>query len=35
MRNADMIVRFPRAWLSDWREVASGIGRLIGSLKPH
>ena len=35
MRNADMIVRFPRAWLTDWREVASGIGRLIGSLKPH
>jgi len=35
MRNADMIVRFPREWLSDWRAVAGGIERLIGSLKPH
>lgn len=35
MRNADMIVRFPRAWLDEWRPVASGIDRLIGSLKPH
>jgi hypothetical protein len=35
MRNADLIVRFPREWLADWRSVASGIDRLIGSLKPH
>jgi len=35
MRNADLIARFPRHWLADWRAVASGIDRLIGSLKPH
>jgi hypothetical protein len=35
MRNADMIVRFPRGWLSDWRAVAEGIERLIAMLKPH
>jgi hypothetical protein len=35
MRNADMIVRFPRDWLSDWQAVADGIERLIGSLRPH
>ncbi|MPZ56865.1 MAG: hypothetical protein GEU91_10295 [Rhizobiales bacterium] len=35
MRSADVIVRFPREWLSDWRAVASGIDRLIVSLKPH
>lgn len=35
MRNADMIVRFPRGWLVDWPAVARGIDRLIGSLKPH
>jgi hypothetical protein len=35
MRNADVIIRFPRDWLSDWRAVSAGIDRLIGSLKPH
>lgn len=35
MRNADMIIRFPREWLSDWRMVAAGIERLISGLKPH
>jgi hypothetical protein len=35
MRSADMIIRFPREWLGDWRTVASGIERLIGTLKPH
>jgi hypothetical protein len=35
MRSADMIVRFPRDWLTDWRAVAGGIDRLIGSLKPR
>jgi hypothetical protein len=35
MRNADMIVRFPREWLSDWPAVAGGIERLIGVLRPH
>jgi len=35
MRNADMIVRFPRGWLADWRATARGIDRLIVGLKPH
>jgi hypothetical protein len=30
---ADVTVRFPRAWLDDWRRVADGVDRLIGSLK--
>ena len=30
---AEITVRFPRAWLSDWRTVEAGIERLIGSLK--
>ncbi len=29
---ADMTVRFPRAWLGDWRAVADGIDRLIARL---
>jgi hypothetical protein len=29
---ADLVVRFPRDWLDDWRFVASNIERLIGSL---
>ena len=35
MRNADVIMRFPRDWLADWRAVAVGLDRLIASLKPH
>jgi hypothetical protein len=35
MRNADLIIRFPREWLGDWQAVAGGIERLIGGLKPH
>lgn len=31
---ADLTVRFPRAWLSDWHAVASGIDRLIAGFKP-
>ena len=31
---ADLMVRFPRAWLADWRTVADGIDRLIGGMKP-
>src|ERR1700738_2279679 len=31
---ADLVVRFPRDWLSDWRTVGSKIGRLIASLRP-
>ncbi|MEX0751563.1 MAG: hypothetical protein WD073_01380 [Xanthobacteraceae bacterium] len=32
---ADVMVRFPRAWLDDWRGVAAGIDRLIAKLGPH
>jgi hypothetical protein len=31
---ADLTVRFPRAWLSDWHSVADGIDRLIEKFKP-
>lgn len=31
---ADLTMRFPRDWLADWRGVASGIDRLIASLRP-
>ena len=34
LAGADVTVRFPRDWLKDWRDVASGIDRLIASLKP-
>jgi hypothetical protein len=30
---ADVTVRFPRDWLTDWRAVASGIDRLITKLR--
>ena len=35
---ADLVVRFPRDWLGDWRAVADNIERLIASLRaarPH
>jgi hypothetical protein len=31
--NADITVRFPREWLSDWPTVLSGIERLLASLR--
>ncbi len=31
---ADVTVRFPRDWLEDWRDVAAGLDRLIGQLRP-
>jgi hypothetical protein len=31
---ADLTVRFPRDWLSDWRGVADGIDRLLTKLRP-
>jgi hypothetical protein len=31
---ANLTVRFPRAWLDQWREVARAIDRLIDSLHP-
>jgi hypothetical protein len=33
--HADIVVRFPRAWLPDWRAVEAGIERLLESLRPH
>jgi hypothetical protein len=33
--NADITLRFPRDWLSDWKSVASGIDRLIARLHPN
>ena len=30
--DADIMLRFPRAWLTDWRAVAGGIDRLIAWL---
>jgi hypothetical protein len=31
--NADITLRFPRDWLGDWKQVASGIDRLIARLR--
>jgi hypothetical protein len=31
---ADLVVRFPRDWLGDWRMVAGKIDRLIARLRP-
>lgn len=33
IQSADITVRFPRAWLSDWRNVLSGIDRLLASFR--
>jgi hypothetical protein len=35
IETADMVVRFPRDWLSDWRSVAENIERLIRILRPQ
>jgi hypothetical protein len=32
--NTDIIVRFPRDWLADWRNVAASVDRLLASLRP-
>ena len=32
---ADVTVRFPRAWLTDWHKVSDGIEKLIVSMKPN
>jgi hypothetical protein len=32
---ADIVVRFPRDWLTDWRALDAGIARLIDSLRPQ
>jgi hypothetical protein len=34
IEGADVTVRFPREWLSDWRTVAEGIERLLASFRP-
>jgi hypothetical protein len=31
--NTDVIVRFPRAWLTDWRAVAVNLERLLSNLR--
>jgi hypothetical protein len=31
---ADVTVRFPRDWLTDWRKVSAGVDALIASLRP-
>jgi hypothetical protein len=33
--NADITLRFPRDWLTDWKNVASAIDRLLARLHPH
>ncbi len=33
--SADITLRFPREWLSNWQSVASGIDRLIARLHPR
>jgi hypothetical protein len=32
--HADIVARFPRDWLSDWRKVSDGLDRLIARLHP-
>lgn len=32
---AEITLRFPREWLDDWRNVATGFDRLIAQLHPH
>ena len=34
IETADIVVRFPRDWLGDWRGVAEKINRLIANLRP-
>jgi hypothetical protein len=33
--NADITLRFPRDWLSDWKSVAAGIDKLVARLHPQ
>lgn len=33
--SAEITLRFPRGWLSDWRGVAAGFERLVDQLHPH
>jgi hypothetical protein len=34
IETADVVVRFPRDWLEDWRTVAGTIDRLVARLRP-
>jgi hypothetical protein len=34
IEGADLMIRFPREWLNDWRAVAEGIERLVASFRP-
>jgi hypothetical protein len=33
IEGADLVLRFPREWLADWRSVAEGIERLVSRLR--
>jgi hypothetical protein len=33
--HADVVVRFPRDWLTDWRAIEAGMARLIEGLRPR
>jgi hypothetical protein len=35
IEKVDLVVRFPRDWLADWRPVAGGIDTLIARLRPR
>jgi hypothetical protein len=35
IQGADILVRFPRDWLNDWRTVAGTLERLIASVFAH
>ncbi len=35
IETADLVVRFPRDWLDDWRTIKDTIERLIAGLRPH
>jgi hypothetical protein len=35
IETADLVARFPRDWLGDWRTVKSNLERLIVQLRPH
>jgi hypothetical protein len=35
IEHADILARFPRDWLTDWRAIEAGIARLIEGLRPR
>jgi hypothetical protein len=34
IETADVVVRFPRDWLDEWRMVADTVDRLVARLRP-